>query len=134
MQTLVTENRKSLKGNLYSYKDRFGTVNYTNAEGIVKIEANYPNADLKFILTEMEEKTYKAILDHLDEGEPHFSDLVAEDLALETEIPIKKLRGVLSNLIKKDLISIEEYTSIPMHLMKEVTNYFIYSTEYQNSA
>jgi hypothetical protein len=56
-------------------------------------------------LTPMEEKTLGAIIDGLY-AEPGFSDIDANDVSKETEIPTRKLRGVLSSLIQKGYIHI----------------------------
>lgn len=58
-------------------------------------------------LTEMERKALQALIDGLY-AEPGYSDMVAEDIEAETGIPGKKLRGVLSSLVRKGIISIPE--------------------------
>jgi transcription initiation factor IIE alpha subunit len=41
-------------------------------------------------------------------AEPGFSDIDAKDISRETGIPTKSIRGVLSSLVKKEIISLEE--------------------------
>jgi transcription initiation factor IIE alpha subunit len=41
-------------------------------------------------------------------AEPGFSDVDAKDISRETGIPTKSIRGVLSSLVKKEIISLEE--------------------------
>jgi transcription initiation factor IIE alpha subunit len=40
-------------------------------------------------------------------AEPGFSDVDAHDLSRQTGIPTKSIRGVLSSLVKKGIVSIE---------------------------
>jgi sugar-specific transcriptional regulator TrmB len=57
--------------------------------------------------TELEQ----TILDSLIKGlyaEPGFSDVDANDLAQSTGIPTKQIGGVLSSLVKKGVVSLEE--------------------------
>ncbi len=63
-------------------------------------------------LTDMEKKVLTAFVNRLQLREPGFSDVGYDDLVKNTEIDSKKIRGVLSSLIKKNLIWIankEEY-------------------------
>ncbi len=53
----------------------------------------------------------QTILDSLIGGlyaEPGFSDVDAKDLAEWTGIPTKQVRGVLSSLVKKGVVTLEE--------------------------
>lgn len=58
-------------------------------------------------LTAMEEKALSALIDGLY-AEPGFSDVDANDIAKWTGIPTRNIRGVLSSLIKKDYIQIDD--------------------------
>lgn len=61
----------------------------------------------KLGLTEMESQCLQSLIDGLY-AEPGFSDVDANDIAEWTGIPIKSVRGVLSNLVQKGLIDIED--------------------------
>jgi hypothetical protein len=56
-------------------------------------------------LTELETKTLTSFIDGLY-AEPGFSDVDANDLSNWTEIDIKSIRGVISSLVKKGIVSI----------------------------
>ena len=56
-------------------------------------------------LTQLEEQVLQTLIDSLY-AEPGFSDVDAKDIACDTGIDIKSVRGVLSSLVKKDIISI----------------------------
>jgi hypothetical protein len=58
-------------------------------------------------LTALEEKVLSALIDGLY-AEPGFSDVDANDLAAWTKIPTRNIRGVISSLIKKDYINIDD--------------------------
>ena len=58
-------------------------------------------------LTELEKQVLQTIADAMY-AEWGFSDVGATDIARETKIDIKSLRGVLSSLVKKSLISIDD--------------------------
>jgi len=58
-------------------------------------------------LTALEEKVLSALIDGLY-AEPGFSDVDANDITRDTGIPTRKIRGVLSSLIKKDYINIDD--------------------------
>ena len=57
-------------------------------------------------LTEMESQVLTALIDELY-AEIGFSDVSANDLSRITEIPMKSIRGVLSSLSKKGIVSME---------------------------
>lgn len=61
-------------------------------------------------LTALETTVLEKVIDCLY-AEPGFSDVDAKDLQVETGISTRKIRGVLSSLIKKDIIYIEETDS-----------------------
>jgi DNA-binding MarR family transcriptional regulator len=56
-------------------------------------------------LTQLEEQVLQNLIDSLY-AEPGFSDVDAKDIACDTGIDIKSVRGVLSSLVKKDIIEI----------------------------
>ncbi|MEC2463480.1 hypothetical protein P9X10_01015 [Bacillus cereus] len=58
-------------------------------------------------LTEMETKVWNFLVTEGWYAEATFSDVIAEDIEASTEIPMKKLRGVLSSLVQKQLIQFE---------------------------
>lgn len=58
-------------------------------------------------LTEMESQCLQSLIDGLY-AEAGFSDVDAKDIAEWTGIPIKSVRGVLANLVKKGLIDIDD--------------------------
>jgi DNA-binding MarR family transcriptional regulator len=55
-------------------------------------------------LTPLETQALEALIDGLY-AEPGFSDVDANDIAAETGIPTKTLRGVLSSLVKRGIIT-----------------------------
>ena len=57
-------------------------------------------------LTALEEQTLTSLINSLY-AEPGFSDVDANDIAKDTGIPTRKLRGVLASLVKKEYIHIE---------------------------
>ena len=57
--------------------------------------------------TPLEEQVLTALIDNLY-AEPGFSDVDAKDIAHATKLDTKTIRGVLSSLVKKEAISIEE--------------------------
>ena len=61
----------------------------------------------KLGLTEMEAQCMQSLIHGLY-AEAGFSDVDATDIAHDTKIPIKSVRGVLANLVKKGLIDIED--------------------------
>ena len=58
-------------------------------------------------LTELEKQVLQTIADDMY-AEWGFSDVGATEIASETKIDIKVLRGVLSSLVKKSLIEVED--------------------------
>ncbi len=61
----------------------------------------------KLGLTEMESQCLQSLINGLY-AEAGFSDVDATDIAHDTGIPIKSVRGVLANLVKKGFITIED--------------------------
>jgi hypothetical protein len=57
--------------------------------------------------TELETQVLNALIDGLY-AEPGFSDVDANDLSEWTGIPTKQVRGVLSSLIKKGVVTLDE--------------------------
>lgn len=57
-------------------------------------------------LTAMETKVMEAFINGLY-AEPGFSDVDAHDLTRDTGIPTRSIRGVLSSLVQKGIISID---------------------------
>jgi hypothetical protein len=58
-------------------------------------------------LTDMEKQVMTAFIDGLY-AEAGFSDIDANDLNVQTEIPMKAIRGVISSLIKKGIVFVEK--------------------------
>jgi hypothetical protein len=58
-------------------------------------------------LTKLEQTVLENLISNLY-AEPGFSDVDAKDISRETGIPTKSIRGVLSSLVKKEIISLEE--------------------------
>ena len=58
-------------------------------------------------LTELETKVLENLIDSLY-AEPGFSDVDAKDISHLTGIPTKSIRGVLSSLVKKGIVHLEE--------------------------
>ena len=61
----------------------------------------------KLGLTEMEAQCMQSLINGLY-AEAGFSDVDATDIADDTGIPKKSVRGVLANLVKKGLITIDD--------------------------
>jgi predicted transcriptional regulator len=61
--------------------------------------------DLK--LTDLEKTVLENLINNLY-AEPGFSDVDANDISRETKISTKSIRGVLSSLVKKEIISLHE--------------------------
>jgi DNA-binding IclR family transcriptional regulator len=57
--------------------------------------------------TELETQVLDALIGGLD-AEPGFSNIDANDLAESTDIPTKQIRGVLSSLVKKGVVTLDE--------------------------
>lgn len=58
-------------------------------------------------LTNLETQVLENLIDNLY-AEPGFSDVDAKDISRNTGIPTKSIRGVLSSLIKKEIIQLDE--------------------------
>ena len=58
-------------------------------------------------LTDLENKVLESLI-HSLYAEPGFSDVDANDLSSLTKIPTKSIRGVLSSLVKKGIITLDE--------------------------
>lgn len=58
-------------------------------------------------LTELEVNVMDALIANLY-AEPHFSDVDANDISREIDQPTNIIRGVLSSLIKKGFIDVED--------------------------
>lgn len=61
----------------------------------------------KLNLTPLESKTLTALIDGLY-AEPGFSDIDANDLSHATGIPTKSIRGVISSLVQKEIVTCNE--------------------------
>ncbi len=61
----------------------------------------------KLGLTEMESQCLQSLIDGLY-AEAGFSDVDAKDIAEWTKIPIRQVRGVLANLVKKGIVEIDD--------------------------
>lgn len=61
-------------------------------------------------LTELETKVLENLIENLY-AEPGFSDVDAKDISHSTGIPTKSIRGVLSSLVKKGIVFLEETDS-----------------------
>jgi predicted transcriptional regulator len=61
-------------------------------------------------LTQLETQVLESLISLLY-AEAGYSDVDAKDLAADTQIPIKSIRGVLSSLVKKEIINIDENSS-----------------------
>lgn len=59
------------------------------------------------LLTSLETRVMESLIGGLY-AEPGFSDVDAHDLSKWTNIPTKSIRGVLSSLVKKGIISIDD--------------------------
>lgn len=63
-------------------------------------------------LTQLEEKALNELVKHLDVDsacESQFSGANVEDLSKHTNIEMSKMRGVVSSLIQKDIVYIEDF-------------------------
>ena len=67
-------------------------------------------------LTKLEEKTVNELVKHLDvyfdekgKTDGYWSSAEVKDLSQDTDIPMSKMRGVVSSLIQKDIVYIEDY-------------------------
>jgi hypothetical protein len=61
-------------------------------------------------LTKLETTVLETLIDGLY-AEPGFSDVDAHDIAKQTKISTKSIRGVLSSLVKKGIIWLDETSS-----------------------
>ena len=61
-------------------------------------------------LTKLETTVLETLIDGLY-AEPGFSDVDAHDIAKQTKISTKSIRGVLSSLVKKGIIWLDETRS-----------------------
>ena len=59
------------------------------------------------MLTELEQKVLDCFIGKLD-AEPGFSDVSPNDIANATGIKMNSLRGVLSSLVRKQILSIDD--------------------------
>jgi hypothetical protein len=67
-------------------------------------------------LTQLEEKTINKLVKYLEvyfdeNGKPerYWSSAEVKDLSQDTDIPMSKMRGVVSSLIQKDIVYIADY-------------------------
>ena len=86
----------------------------------------------KETLTEMEAKVLEAFIHGLY-AEPGFSDVDAKDLSVMTKIPTRSIRGVISSLVKKDYIWLDDSmdTGFVIIYLKE-SRYYLHP-EWRNS-
>ena len=61
-------------------------------------------------LTDLETQVLENLINNLY-AEPGFSDVDAKDISHSTGIPMKSIRGVLSSLVKKGIVHLEETDS-----------------------
>jgi sugar-specific transcriptional regulator TrmB len=61
----------------------------------------------KLVLTSLELKVLTSLI-HMLYAEAGFTDVDANDLSRESGIPIKQIRGVISSLVKKNIIFVDE--------------------------
>ena len=86
----------------------------------------------KLGLTEMEAQCLQSLIDGLY-AEAGFSDVDATDIANDTGIPIKSVRGVLSNLIQKGFITIEDNGAGYQIIYLREAHYNLHSEEWVQS-
>tara|TARA_R110002020_G_scaffold75424_1_gene191994 strand:- start:157 stop:426 length:270 start_codon:yes stop_codon:yes gene_type:complete len=67
-------------------------------------------------LTQLEEKTVNELVKYLEvyfdengKTDGYWSSAEVKDLSQDTGIPMSKMRGVISSLIQKDIVYIEDY-------------------------
>ena len=58
-------------------------------------------------LTDLETQVLENLINNLY-AEPGFSDVDAKDISSSTGIPMKSIRGVISSLVKKGIVHLEE--------------------------
>ena len=80
-------------------------------------------------LTEMESQCLQALIDGLY-AEAGFSDVDAKDISNVTKIPIKSVRGVLSNLVQKGFIQIDDNDAGYMIIYLREEHYNLHSQEW----
>jgi predicted transcriptional regulator len=71
-------------------------------------------------LTPLETQVLECLIDNLY-AEPGFSDVDANDISKQTKIPTKTIRGVLSSLVKKGIVQLDENDSkfVIIYLMEQ---------------
>jgi predicted transcriptional regulator len=71
-------------------------------------------------LTALETQVLEAFIDGLY-AEPGYSDIDAHDIAKQTGIPTTSVRGVLSSLVKKGIVQLDENDSkyVIIYLMEQ---------------
>ena len=71
-------------------------------------------------LTPLETQVLECLIDNLY-AEPGFSDVDANDISEQTKIPTTSIRGVLSSLVKKGIIQLDENDSkfVIIYLMEQ---------------
>ncbi len=71
-------------------------------------------------LTPPETQVLECLIDNLY-AEPGFSDVDANDISRQTKIPTKTIRGVLSSLVKKGIVQLDENDSkfVIIYLMEQ---------------
>jgi hypothetical protein len=79
-------------------------------------------------LTALEEQALSSLIKGLY-AEPGFSDMDANDIAKDSGIPTRKLRGVLASLVKKEYIFIEPTENWGSHGRKLPAYEIIYLKE-----
>lgn len=74
---------------------------------VFAIKQHTKNKTMKELnLTELQTQVLQKLIDNLY-AEPNFTDVTVEDLSQYTQISIKKVRGVVSSLVNKGIIYIE---------------------------
>ena len=84
---------------------------------------------LKINLTEMEITVLAALKNGLWynwDCEPGYSDVTPLEISEVTKIPMNKLRGVLSSLVQKDLITIQEIDAHNIIVYSTLRTYFYF--------
>lgn len=79
-------------------------------------------------LTELETTVLENLIDGLY-AEPGFSDVDAHDIAKSTGISTKSIRGALSSLVKKGIVSLQEtdnYASDKQYVIIYLNDNFYY--------
>ena len=81
-------------------------------------------------LTELEEKVLSSLISLLY-AEAGFSDVDAKDLSEDTDIPTSSIRGVLSSLVQKDIIEIDD-NGAGFHIIYLKTSYWYLHPQWCN--